>query len=158
LVQSSPNPIDKEDPHESETEHQPNSGPFYAGNGGSKQGSATLFVNLRKIKNASRTDFKALVDRGANGSIAGSDMRVIERSGKTINLCGLDDHTVRDLYLAKAGGVVKTSSGEIIIIVHHCADMTNDSKTIISVPQMEAFGCVVDDRSGNLRQGHETYA
>jgi hypothetical protein len=107
-------------------------------------------VNLRKIKNTSRTDFKALVDRGANGSIAGGDMRVIERSDKTINLCGLDDHTVRDLYLAKAGGVVKTSSGEIIIIVHHCADMTNDSKTIISAPQMEAFGCVVDDRSGKV--------
>ena len=38
-----------------------------------------------------------LVDRGANGGIAGSDSRVIQRTGRYINLSGVDDHTVRNL-------------------------------------------------------------
>ena len=104
-------------------------------------------VNFRKLKTVSMLRWNALIDRGANGSIAGTDMKVIDRSERTIDLSGLDDHTVRGLTIVTAGGVVETSAGEIIVIIHHCADMTTDSRTIISVPQLEAFGCVVDDKS-----------
>jgi hypothetical protein len=97
--------------------------------------------------------WNALIDRGANGTIAGTDMRVIDRTERTIDLCGLDDHTVRNLTIVKAGGVVKTSTGEVVVIMHHCADMTNDSRTIVSVPQLEAFGCIVDDKSKKF-SGH----
>ena len=68
--------------------------------------------------------WNALIDRGANGTIAGTDMRVIDWTERTIDLCGLDDHTVRNLTIVKAGGVVKTSTGEVVVIMHHCADMT----------------------------------
>jgi hypothetical protein len=80
-------------------------------------------------------------------------MRVIDRTERTIDLCGLDDHTVRNLTIVKAGGVVKTSTGEVVVIMHHCADMTSDSRTIVSVPQLEAFGCIVDDKSRRF-SGH----
>jgi hypothetical protein len=50
-----------------------------------------------------------LVDRGANGGIAGSDTSVISRSGKKIDLCGVNNHTIRNLKIGTAGAVVKSS-------------------------------------------------
>jgi len=66
----------------------------------------------------------ALIDRGANGCIAGEDMRVIERFDKWIDLSGIDDHIVRNEQLVTAGGVDNSSTGEIIVIIHHAANMT----------------------------------
>ena len=48
-----------------------------------------------------------LVDRGANGSIIGSDMRMMEPHPNAItHLNGIDDHTIRYLQLICAGGYV----------------------------------------------------
>jgi hypothetical protein len=150
LDQSSPNLEEKTTAHDSGTERQPNMGSSNAGNGTPSSTSRNKTVSFQKIKNASIVRWNALIDRGANGSIAGTDMKVIERSDRTIDLSGLDDHTVRNLPIVTAGGVVNTQAGEIIAIIHHCADMTNDSRTIISVPQLEAFGCAVDDKSTKI--------
>ena len=73
-----------------------------------------------------RVDWSALIDRGANGCIAGNDMRVVAKSEKTIDLSGIDDHTVRNLAIVTAGGVVRTQLGEIIMIIHQAADMTSE--------------------------------
>ena len=43
--------------------------------------------------------WSALVDRSANGSIAGQEMRIIAKLDKTIDLSGIDDHTVSNLRL-----------------------------------------------------------
>ena len=91
--------------------------------------------------------WSALIDRGANGCIAGRDMKVIEKTEKTIDLSGIDDHTVRNLTIVTAGGVARTPLGEILLIVHQAADMTRESKTILSAGQLEAFGCKIDDHS-----------
>jgi hypothetical protein len=53
-------------------------------------------INLKRL-DSSRVDWAALIDRGANGCIAGMDMKVIERTQNTIDLSGIDDHTVRNL-------------------------------------------------------------
>ena len=45
-------------------------------------------------------------------------MRVIERTIRTINLSGIDDHTVRNLTIVTAGGVVRTHKGDVILVVH----------------------------------------
>ena len=92
-------------------------------------------------------DRSALINQGENGCIARRDMRVITRLEKTIDLSGKDDHTVRNLNLATPGGVVRTQLGDIIIILHQAADMTRDSKTILSAGQLEIFGCHVKDKS-----------
>ena len=94
----------------------------------------------------SPTPWNALVDRGANGCIAGRDMRVIERTERTIDLSGIDDHTVRNLTIVSAGGVVRTQKGDVVLVVHQAADMTRDSKTILSCGQMEHFGCTVNEK------------
>ena len=79
----------------------------------------------------SRGLWNALVDRGANGCITGSDMTVIEISDNSIDLSGIDDQTIRNLKLVKAGGVTKSSHGDIIIVIKQAAHMP-DGKTIIS--------------------------
>ena len=42
---------------------------------------------------------------------------------------------------------MRTPQGEIIIIIHQAADMVRDSKTILSSGQLEAFGCLVNDKA-----------
>jgi hypothetical protein len=73
-------------------------------------------------------------------------MRIIERTNRTINLSGIDDHTVRNLTIVTAGGVVRTQKGNVVLVVHQTADMTRDSKTILSCGQMEDFGCTVNEK------------
>ena len=58
-------------------------------------------------------------------------MTVIETTLRTIDLSGIDDHTVRNLAIVTAGGVVKTDKGDVIVIVNQAADMTKDSRTIL---------------------------
>ena len=43
-----------------------------------------------------------LVDRGANGCIIGSDMTIVSRTNKFIDLTGIEDHTVRELNIVHA--------------------------------------------------------
>lgn len=114
--------------------------------GSSGTSAISISINTSALR-SSRIDWNALIDRGANGSIAGRDMKVISRTARTINLSGIDDHTVRNLTLVTAGGVVDTPQGEIILIIHQTADMTLDSRTILSAGQLEAFGCKVYEKS-----------
>ena len=77
-------------------------------------------------------------------------MGVIERTDRTIDLSGIDDHTVANLPLVTAGAVVDTDRGPILLVVHQAADMTNSSKTILSAAQLEHFGCDVYDKSPHV--------
>jgi hypothetical protein len=92
------------------------------------------------------------VDRGANGGIAGSDTSVISRSGKKIDLCGVDNHTIRNLEIGTAGAVVKTTEGEAILVMHQYALMP-DTKTIHSSGQLEHHGNTVQDKSPKFGHG-----
>ena len=87
-----------------------------------------------------------LVDRGANGGIVGNDSKVLARTGKYVDLCGVDDHKVDDLELVTAGAVVETQNGPIIIIMNQYARMMN-GKTIHSSGQMEHHKIVVKDQA-----------
>ena len=42
---------------------------------------------------------------------------------------------------------MRTPQGEIIILIHQAADIVRDSKTILSSGQLEAFGCLVNDKA-----------
>jgi pyrimidine operon attenuation protein/uracil phosphoribosyltransferase len=58
-------------------------------------------------------------------------MTRLASTGNTIDLSGIDDHTVRNLELVQAGGVTQTPQGDIIIIINQTAWMP-DGRTIIS--------------------------
>jgi hypothetical protein len=86
----------------------------------------------------------ALVDRGANGCIGGEDIRVISRTGRIMDVQGIDDHQIVDMPIITAGAVVKTQQGEAIVIMHQYA-YTGKGKTIHSAAQMEHFKQKVHD-------------
>ena len=96
----------------------------------------------------------ALVDRGANGGMAGDDLKIIAISDRKVDVSGIDNHELTGLKIVTAGGVVKSQRGEIIVILNQFAYIPG-GKTILSCPQLEAFGMDVDDRSKKLQRGEQ---
>ena len=60
------------------------------------------------------TSSLSLVDRGANGGVAGDDVRVIFKTSRTVDIKGIDNHQVVDIPIGTVGGVVTTQKGPVI--------------------------------------------
>ena len=86
-----------------------------------------------------------LIDRGANGSILGTQMRLIETyPHATVDITGIDDHELTAVPLGAGGTVVRSNHGFVIVIVRHGAILPTH-KSILSSVQMEAFKIRVHD-------------
>ena len=114
------------------------------------KGRLAYTIRLTVNQHALRVKIRgALVDRGANGGIAGSDTSILGRLDsypRTISLCGIDNHTVRDLRIINAATVTKSHCGPVILILREYCYMP-DAKTIHSPLQMEHYGCSIMDKS-----------
>ena len=86
-----------------------------------------------------------LIDRGANGGLAGADMRVIHTNPKKINIVGIDDHELTGLNVVTAAALLVTQKGPIIGVFHEY--VLGRGRSIHAAGQMEWFNCQVDDRS-----------
>lgn len=105
--------------------------------------SITYDVNGRRHSPISGS----LQDRGANGGIAGHDMRVLDKiPGRYVNIRGVDNHELTEIPLVTAAGVIDTSAGPHIGIFHQYAHHPKQ-RSIHSSGQMEHFGNHVNDRS-----------
>ena len=71
-----------------------------------------------------------LVDRGANGGLAGSDMRVIYKTHRKINISGIDNHEVNGLDVVTAATLLNTSLGKVIGIFNEYAHLGKDHPSI----------------------------
>ena len=80
-----------------------------------------------------------LIDRGANGGLAGADMRVIHTTPRKINIVGIDDHELTGLNVVTAATLLDTQKGPII-----------GGFSIHAAGQMEWLNCQVDDRSKHV--------
>ena len=87
-----------------------------------------------------------LIDRGANGGLAGADMRVIHTTPRKFNIVGIDDHELSGLHVVTAAALLDTQKGPIIGVFHEYAHL-GKGKSIHASGQMEWFNCQVDDRS-----------
>ena len=87
-----------------------------------------------------------LVDRGANGGLAGSDMRVIYKTHRKINISGIDNHEVTGLDVVTAATLLNTSLGKVIGIFNEYAYLGKGS-SIHSLGQREWFKTLVDEKS-----------
>ena len=87
-----------------------------------------------------------LVDRGANGGLAGSDMRVIYKTQHKINIQGIDNHEVTGLDVVTAATLLNTSQGKVIGIFNEYAYLGKGS-SIHSSGQLEWFKTNVDENS-----------
>ena len=87
-----------------------------------------------------------LIDRGANGGLAGTDMSVIYTTPRKINIVGIDDHELTGLNVVTAATLLDTQKSLIIGVFHEYAHL-GKGRSIHAAGQMEWFNCQVDDRS-----------
>ena len=102
-------------------------------------------INFR-VSAHSSTKAATLVDRGANGGMAGSDVRLIETGERCADVSGINDHQISNLPISTVAGLVQTQHGPVVAIIHQVAYHGKGS-TILSSGQMEAYKIKVDDRS-----------
>lgn len=88
----------------------------------------------------------SLMDRGANGGIAGNDCVVIREYDREVDVTGIDNHEISDMKIVDAVGKIITQRGPAIAILQQCAHY-GKGRSIHSVVQMEHFGNKVDDKS-----------
>ena len=79
-----------------------------------------------------------LVDREANGSLAGADMRILQNPDRKINIVGIDDHELTGLDVVTAAALFDTQKGPVIGIFHEYAYL-GKGRSIHAVGQMEWF-------------------
>jgi hypothetical protein len=94
----------------------------------------------------------ALIDRGANGGIAGNDCQVIEVNNQPhryVNVEGIDGHVMEQRRLVMAGAVTHSNRGPVILIMHQYAH-SGKGHSIHSLPQLEWNGIDVDDKSARV--------
>ena len=87
-----------------------------------------------------------LVDRGANGDLAGSDIHVIHKTHRKINIQGIDNHEVTGLDVVTAATLLNTSQGKLIGIFNEYACL-GKGLSIHSSGQLEWFKTNVDEKS-----------
>ena len=110
-------------------------------------------ANSYRVSQHNTAHSQSLVDRGANGGVAGADVRVINMaSDRRVDIRGIDDHELTSMPLVTAGAVTKSQRGEVIVIMHQCAHH-GKGKTIHSCGQLESHCNDVNDRSIKIAGG-----
>ncbi len=100
------------------------------------------------VSRASRRTPDSLIDRGANGGIAGTDTRVLARHPhRTVDIRGIDNHEITSIPIVTAGAVARSQRGEVILIMHQYAYHPQQGRSIHSACQLESFENAVNDRS-----------
>ena len=80
-----------------------------------------------------------LVDRGANGGLAGSDMRVIHKTHRKINIQGIDNHEVTGLDVVTAATLLNTSQGKVIGIFNEYAYLGKGSSISQLITTLDGY-------------------
>ena len=62
-----------------------------------------------------------LVDRGANGGLAGSDVRILSTSPRKCTVTGIDNHEIPGLHLVQCAAMVQTNHGIVNLIMNEYA-------------------------------------
>ena len=89
------------------------------------------------VAQASQAKHGSFVDRGANGGLAGSDVRILSGSSRKYIVTGIDSHELQGLDVVQCAALVETNHGIVSLIMH----------TMHSSGQIEWCKNSVDDRS-----------
>ena len=87
----------------------------------------------------------SFVDRGANGGLAGSDVRILSRSPRRCTVTGIDSHELQGLDVVHCAALGETNHGIVYLIMNECV-CCGKGHTIDSSGQIEWFKNSVDDR------------
>ena len=88
----------------------------------------------------------AMVDRGANGGLAGSDVRPFHQHIRQVNVTGIARNGLRGLPMVDCAAKAFSNHGEVIIIMLQHALYGKD-RTIHSSGQLEHHGLMVNGKS-----------
>ena len=115
---------------------------------------ATSIKYSVKAQDVSRDHSGALIDGGANGGMAGKDMRILETTDATADVTGIAQNEILDLPISTCAAYIPTLTDPIIGIFHQYAAL-GKGRTIHSALQLRAFGIDVNDvpsRLGGLQR------
>ena len=124
-------------PNDNSTHHPPGSINRLLGKPGKHTGRKANNVQINTIRynihSKSTLSACCLIDRGANGSILGTQMRLIETyPHATVDITSIDDHELTAVPLGAGGTVVRSNHGFVIVIVRHGAILPTH-KSILSL-------------------------
>jgi hypothetical protein len=78
----------------------------------------------------------SLIDRCANGGVAGDDVLIIFRTNCTVDIKGIDNHHGNNIGIGTVGDVVQTQHSPVIAIMHQYA-LLGKGASIHSPSQLE---------------------
>ena len=82
------------------------------------------------IAQASQAKQGSLVDRGANGGLAGSDVRILSRSSRKCTVTGIDSYELQGLDVVQCAALVQTNHGIVNLIKNEMLAMVKDTPSI----------------------------
>ena len=103
-------------------------------------------THIYHVSKHSSSHYGSLIDRGANGGLAGSDVRILERTGRTVSVTGIDNHELPGLDIVTCAALLHTNHGKVVLIMHEYA-YYGRGNTIHSPGQIEWVQNTCDDKS-----------
>ena len=103
-------------------------------------------THIYHVSKHSSSLYGSLIDMGANAALAGSDVRILERTGRTVSVTGIGNHELPGLDIVTCAALLHTNHGKVILIMHKYA-YYGRGNTIHSPGQIEWFQNTCDDKS-----------
>ena len=118
--------------------------------------SVTLKLSVTKMSYHSSvldvtTSSGSLIDGGANGGLAGADVRLISTGSTLADVTGINNTNISDVPIGTVAGLVETTDGPAVAVMHQYAYLGSGA-TIHSANQLGHFGLCVDDKPNNGKQ------
>ena len=98
------------------------------------------------VAQANQAKHGSLVDRGANGGLAGSDIRVLSTFSRKSTVTGIDNDEILGLDLLQCAALVQTNHGMVNLIMNEYA-YYGRGHSIHSSGQIELYTNIVHDKS-----------
>ena len=102
-----------------------------------------LFYHVAQAKQAQHG---SLVDRGDNGGLAGSNVRILSKSSRKCTVTGIDQHQINGLDIVQCAAFLNTNHGFVNLIMNEY-EYYGKGHTIHSSGQIEWYKNLVDDKS-----------
>ena len=80
-----------------------------------------LISHIYHVAQANQAMHQCFVDRGANGGLAGSDVRVLNTSSRQCTVIGINNHEIPRLDIVQCVALVSTNHGIVNLIMNEYA-------------------------------------
>ena len=101
---------------------------------------------LYHVGKAKQVQHGSLVDRGANGGLAGSDVRILSKASSKCTITGIDEHQINGLNIVQCAALAYINHAYVNLIMNEYA-YYGKGHTIHSAGQIEWHKNLVDDKS-----------